>query len=258
MVRLPTEKFLRGLRSLRCASSDRLAFLCLSGSLSPVHTQHMRILEAARSALTARGWTVVVGFLAPSGDRFLKGKLGTNVWTLDKRTHLCEIACAESEWIDVCAWGEFRSYRLCSALHEYLARERSLNGRSLTGIEIMGSDAAIRILDKNVEDWDMADPRVRHSWYRGRVVCCLLRPGPDCAGEMEHIAKHTARRVAELGMELIVIDSRSIRPALKAVTSTEIRELLAMGDLERLRAQGWLHPEVLATLANDGPSSLRF
>src|SRR5262249_40221375 len=61
MVTLPTEEFARRFHSLRCAAGDRLAFLSLSGSLSPVHTQHMRALEAARNALTRGGWTVVAG-----------------------------------------------------------------------------------------------------------------------------------------------------------------------------------------------------
>jgi nicotinic acid mononucleotide adenylyltransferase len=252
MVTLPTEKFARRFRSLRCAAGDRLAFLSLSGSLSPVHTQHMRALEAARNALTRGGWTVVAGFLTPAGDKFLKGKLGIGAWPLDKRTRLCEVAAGESDWVDVCSWGEFRSYRLCTALREHLEREcAELNGRSLTGIEVMGSDAAIRILDENIADWDGADPGVRDSWYEGRVICCLGRPGPSSAGEMAHIQKHTAHRAADLGVELIVVDPESIRPALEAVSSSKIREFLAAGDLEGLRARRWLHPEVLAALANE-------
>lgn len=252
MVTLPMEKFARRFRSLRCAGGERLAFLSLSGSLSPVHTQHMRALEAARNALTGSGWAVVAGFLAPAGDEFLKEKLPIEAWPLDKRTRLCEVAAGESDWVDVCSWGEFRSYRLCTALREYLEREcAELNGCGLTGIEVMGSDAAIRILDKNIADWDGADPAVRDSWYRGRVICCLLRPGPGCAGEMAHIQQHTARRAADLGVELIVVDPESIRPPLEPVSSSKIRELLAAGDLERLRARRWLHPEVLAALANE-------
>ena len=218
----------------------------------------MRALETARTVLKGRGWTVVVGFLAPAGDEFLKGKLEIEAWPLDKRTRLCEVASGESEWVDVCSWGEFRSYRLCTALREHLEREcAALKGRSLTGIEVMGSDAAIRILDENIADWDAADPGVRDSWYRGRVVCCLLRPGPDSAGEMEHIEKHTARRAVDLGVELIVVDPESIRPTLEAVSSTEIRELLTMGDLECLRDRRWLHPEVLAALTNERSHVIR-
>jgi hypothetical protein len=252
MVTLPTEKFARRLLSLRCAAGDRLAFLSLSGSLSPVHTQHMRALEAARNALTRGGWTVVTGFLAPASDKFLKGKLGVEAWLLEKRTRLCEVVAGESDWVDVCSWGEFRSYRLCTALREHLQHEcAELNGRSLTGIEVMGSDAAIRILDENVADWDGADPGARDSWYRGRVICCLLRPGPRSAGETAHIQQHTARRAADLGVELIVVNPESIRPPLEAVSSSKIRELLSAGDLEGLRARRWLHPEVLAALANE-------
>lgn len=258
MVTLPTEKFARRLCSLGCAAGDRLAFLSLSGSLSPVHTQHMRALEAAKTVLKGRGWTVVVGFLAPASDEYLQGKLGIEAWPLEKRTRLCEVASGESEWVDVCSWGEFRSYRLCTALREHLEREcAELRGRSLTGIELMGSDAAIRILDENIVEWDAADPGVRNSWYQGRVVCCLSRPGSDSVGDMEHIEKHTARRAVDLGMELIVVHPESIHPILEAVSSTEIRKLLAAGDLERLRARGWLHTEVLAALANERSSAVR-
>jgi hypothetical protein len=210
----------------------------------------MRALEAARNALKRGGWTVVAGFLAPAGDKFLEGKLGIEAWPLDKRTRLCEVASGESDWVDVCSWGEFRSYRLCTALREHLEHEcAELNGRSLTGIEVMGSDAAIRILDKNIADWDGAG--VRDFWYQGRVVCCLLRPGPNSAGEMAHIQKHTARRATDLGIKLIVVDPESIRPALETVSSSAIRGLLATGDLEGLCARGWLHPEVLAALASE-------
>ena len=252
MITLPTEKFSRRLRSLPYAAGDRLAFLSLSGSLNPVHTQHMRAIEAARNAVTRRGWIVVAGFLTPAGDEYLKRKVGMEAWPLDKRSRLCEVAAGESDWVDVCSWGEFRSHRLCTALQEHLKREcAELNGRSLTGIEVMGSDAAIRILDQNIADWDNADRGVRDSWYQGRVICCLVRPGPNSGGEMARIQKHIARRAADLGLELIVIDPESVRPALEAVSSSEIRELLAAGDLERLRARRWLHPEVLAELANE-------
>jgi nicotinic acid mononucleotide adenylyltransferase len=257
MIPLPTEKFARRFHSLRRAAGDRLVFLSLSGSLSPVHTQHMRALEAARNTLTRGGWTVLAGFLTPASDKYLKEKLGTEAWPLHKRTRLCEVAASDSDWVDVCSWGEFRSYRLCIALREHLEREYAeLNGRNLTGIEVMGSDAAIRILDQNIAEWDRADPGVRDSWYHGRVICCLLRPGPDSAGEMARIQKYT-RRAADLGVELIVVDPESIRPALEAVSSSEIRKLLAAGDLERLRAQRWLHPKVLAALANERSHAAR-
>jgi nicotinic acid mononucleotide adenylyltransferase len=252
MVPLPSKKFTRHLCAHSRSVGERLAFLSLSGSLNPVHTQHMRALEAARTVLQTRGWTVAGGFLAPAGDEFLKGKLGVEAWPLAKRTRLCEVACGESEWVDVCSWGESRSHRLCAALREHLKRECSaLKGRNLTGVELMGSDAAIRILDKNIADWDAADPGARDSWYQGRVVCCLLRPGPNSVGEKEHIERHTARRAIDLGVELISVNPEFIRPALEPVSSTEIRALLAAGDLELLRDRGWLHPQVLAALANE-------
>lgn len=96
----------------------------------------MRALEAARTALERRGWTVVAGFLAPAGDEFLKGKLGVRPGP-SRSEHDCAKSRpatrsgSDSEWVDVCSWGEFRSYRLCSALREHLERECAvLRGRS--------------------------------------------------------------------------------------------------------------------------------
>jgi hypothetical protein len=191
--------------------------------------------------------------LAPVGDGFIKEKLGVEAWPLANRARLCEIASGESEWISVCSWGEFRSYRLCSTLREYLVRDVALKGHGLTGIEVMGSDTAIGILDKNIADWDATDSKARDFWYPDRVVCCVPRPGSDSAAAMHHIEKHTARRVVDLGVEFILLDPHSFGPALEPVSSTEIRQLLAAGDFEGLRAQGWLHPQVLSALAHEGP-----
>jgi hypothetical protein len=215
----------------------------------------MRALEAARTELMRRGWTVLGGFLAPAGDEFIKKKLGIKGWSLAKRMRLCQIVSGEPEWVDVCSWGEFRSYRLCSMLREHLMREcAALRGRILTGIEVMGSDTAIRILDRTIADWDAADPGARDFWYKDRVICCVPRPGQNLPVEISHIEKHTARRAMDdLGVELIVIDPGSIFPPLESVSSTEIRQLLAVGDFETLRARGWLHPRVLAALAHEKP-----
>ena len=87
---------------------------------------------------------------------------------------------------------------------------------------------AIRILDKNIADWDAARyPSAQKLWYTGRVICCLLRPGVHSTRELEHIKEHTARRAVDLGMEFIMIDPKAYHPTLEAVSSTEIRALLA-------------------------------
>jgi nicotinic acid mononucleotide adenylyltransferase len=224
--------------------------LVMSGSFNPVHTQHIRALEVARAALERAGWAVCGGFLAPSSDGYLTGKLNMQISSLDRRIELCGLATQESDWLSVCPWGEFSSYRACARLREQLERECAglLKGRSLIGIEIMGSDTAIRILDTVAEEWRATEVDERRPWYRNRIVCCLIRPGPESSLEMEHILKITAPLVADIGVEIMLVDTTLEALPLEAANSTEIRELIDRGDWDVLKALRWLHPQVLSSL----------
>jgi len=238
------------LRLSSVSQGDRLAVLVLSGSFNPVHAQHIRALEVARAALERAGWAVAGGFLAPSSDGHLMGKLNSEISSLERRIELCGLATEASDWLSVCPWGEFSSYKVCTRLREQLERECAglLNGRSLTGIEVMGSDAAIRILDRVIDEWRALELDERQPWYQKRIICCLIRPGPESGVEIEHILKSTAPQAADIGVEIILIDSTREALPLEAVSSTAIRELVGRGDWELLTARRWLHPKVLSSL----------
>lgn len=62
--------------------------LILSGSLCPVHTDHIRIMNIAKSHLKKSGNTSVSGFLCPSSDQYVSKKLGS--WALTLK-HRCEM-----------------------------------------------------------------------------------------------------------------------------------------------------------------------
>jgi nicotinic acid mononucleotide adenylyltransferase len=247
---LSVEKLKLRLSSVLSTQPDRLAVLVMSGSFNPVHAQHIRALEVARMALERAGWAVAGGFLAPSSDAYLKDKLTSQISSLNRRIELCGLATQASDWLSVFPWGEFSSYKTCTRLREQLERECAglLKGRSLTAIEVMGSDAAIRILDRVIEEWRASEVGERQPWYQKRIICCLIRPSPDSSAEMEHIQRITAPQAAEIGVEIIFIDATREGLPLEAVSSTEIRELVDRGHWERLRTLRWVHPKVLSLL----------
>ena len=247
---LPALKIRSRLRSLRGDRLDQLALIVMSGSFSPVHMQHIRAMEVVRLALERAGWTVVGGFLAPSSDSYLEEKLDRETSSFDRRIEWCRLATQESEWLAVCTLGEFSSYRACTRIRDQVERQCSewLEGHSLAGLEVMGSDTTIRIIDKLIDEWASTNAGKRESWYSGRIVCCVIRPGSTSRTDMEHILTFTAPRATEMGITVMLIDADREGLPLEAVSSTEIRELLQKNDWHGLRARSWLDPEVLRSL----------
>ena len=247
---LPIQMIRSRFSSLRGNQLDHLAVMVVSGSFNPVHTQHIRAMEAARIGLERAGWAIAGGFLAPSSDSYLQGKLNSHGLSFSRRTELCCLATQDSNWLAVCSLGEFSSYRACTRIREQVERQCAglLEGRTLTGLEVMGSDTAIRIMDKLVEEWATTDVGGRQPWYHSRIVCCIVRPGPESSADTDRVLKFTAARAAEIGISVILVDGALEAFPLEVVSSTDVRELLQKRDWEGLRARRWLHPEVLRSL----------
>jgi len=167
-------------------NSNKLAFLVLSGSFNPVHTQHIRALILTRKYLEYLEWTVIGGFLSPSSDHHVLGKLQVESFPLMRRIELCNIAIEGFDWLNVCVKGEFSSNRACRGIHNELQYHcfKVLGDRQLTGVEIMGSDVVVRIFDKVLNE-NSSKEKVM-SW-QNRIICCLLRPGPDSITHRNHI-----------------------------------------------------------------------
>jgi hypothetical protein len=157
----------------------------------------------------------------------------------------------DSDWISVWPSGELSGRRVCVGIRQKLLDDHSapLTGRALAGVEVMGSDTAIRILDRIVAAertraiGDSGAPR-----YQERVVCCLVRPHRGAAEEAEHIRRVTIPRAADAGVRVILVDTTGWENPLQPVSSTEICELIARHDWKILEARGWLHPRVFRAL----------
>ncbi|HKO41936.1 MAG TPA: hypothetical protein VJU84_01495 [Pyrinomonadaceae bacterium] len=225
----------------------KLAFLLLSGSFNPVHTQHVRSLVVTRKYLEIIGWAVVGGFLAPSSDTQVQQKLAADGLSLKERIALCRLAVDGLDWLSVCVKGEFSSNWACRGVRSELERACGdiLRGRRLTGVEIMGSDTVVRIFDKILMEHSSG---TRGSAQQGRTVCCLLRPGPDKAAQRKHIESVLIPGSSELGVKLMIVEPTSSDPPLEQISSSAIRELVSKGEWESLRSKGWLAPSVLEAL----------
>jgi hypothetical protein len=223
--------------------SNKLAFLVLSGSFNPVHTQHIRMLILTRQYLELFGWTVVGGFLAPSEDHYVQQKFLAEALPLQQRTALCSLAIKEYDWMNVCVKGEFSSKWVCNGIRtelEYYCFD-ILQGRLITGVEIMGSDSVVRIFNKVLES---SDSRDRKLLAQRRIICCLLRPGQESASQRKHIQSVLIPGVMDMGVQIILPDPATFDPPLEEVSSSAIRKLVSTGSWDILESTGWLHPDV--------------
>ncbi|RUP43790.1 hypothetical protein BC936DRAFT_136732 [Jimgerdemannia flammicorona] len=80
--------------------------LISTGAFCPVHLQHIRLFDAARAHIhaTLPNHYVVAGYISPSHDDYVRGKLGENHISATHRIAMANLAVAASEWVDVDAW----------------------------------------------------------------------------------------------------------------------------------------------------------
>jgi nicotinic acid mononucleotide adenylyltransferase len=229
--------------------SDRLAFLVLPGSFSPVHSQHLPALDIAREVMANLGWHVIGGFLAPSDDDYVRRKLGDDSWPFARRLELCRLATDDSPWVDVAPWAEFSSYRVTSRLREAIESDCSeeLQRRSAIGVEVMGSDTLLRILKKILQKWESRGSMTAQPSYSERFVCCVVRPGRKSRAEIKQIKAAIQPQAAVIGINVIMCGAEGANP-LQEVSSHEIRKAIAMRHWDQLRDSGWLAPLVLRRL----------
>jgi hypothetical protein len=246
------EKVRSRFASTACAG-DKIVFLVMSGAFNPVHTQHVRALEIARSYLESLDWTVVGGFLAPSSDAYVTEKLRSEALSFVQRRTLCELAVEGSDWMTVCSTGEMSSNWIRRAVQNELERDlgKLLEGRRLEGVELMASDTVMRIFDKILAE---KEGRPGESTQQGRIICWFVRPG--LSGSADHIETTIVPGAGKLGVKMMRLEPNLFGPPLKAVSSSAVRRLLSQNDWQALHSNGWLDPEVARTLDDWGGKRL--
>jgi hypothetical protein len=142
--------------------------------------------------------------------------------------------------------GELSGYHVSREIHQQLDQEARPIERRLRGVEVMGSGTVIRLFDRMSEEWEQQSDGARAPWYDHRVVCCVIRPGPNSADEADHIRRETAPKIAAAGVQIVLVESTPA--SLRQVSSAEIRTLIAAGDWNGLRARGYVDARICDAL----------
>jgi nicotinic acid mononucleotide adenylyltransferase len=83
---------------------QKLFVLIATGALSPVHRMHVEMIRIAKDYLEKNGAKVIAGYISPSHDLYVKGKLRDQFITGDHRINMCKAATASSTWLDADMW----------------------------------------------------------------------------------------------------------------------------------------------------------
>jgi len=112
-----------------------------------------------------RGYVVVAGYICPSSDRYVSGKLGSEAMSLVHRNNMCRMAVKDSEWIDLCDWGDASGPRTTDRIQRLLTQKLSSSTKwkdvKIFTIEMCGADHAARY----------------SLWMTPEPLICVGRPG---------------------------------------------------------------------------------
>jgi hypothetical protein len=167
-------------------------------------------------------------------------KLGSRAFPLIQRIALCRLAVAGLDWAHVCVHGEQSSKWVTRCIREELedACRLSLNGRRLSGIEIMGSDTLARLFEHVVAT--TGGPVDAHD---DRIICYLSRRAVPSILDLDR-----ASRSVPVGIRLMRVEPSEGFDPESPIISTAILDLIAERKWSELRSKGWLHPAVLEAL----------
>jgi len=109
---VPVGKLLQNLEKFRNDPRPKV-ILVSTGALCPVHFMHVEMFNVIRKYLEEKfNWIVVVGYLSPSHDTYVMGKLGRQgVSHIDSfhRVNMVKAALKESDWLEVSGWEASRT-----------------------------------------------------------------------------------------------------------------------------------------------------
>ena len=80
---------------------SEVSVITSSGSFSPPHKMHLKMLEEAKLHLEKKGEKVIACILAPSTEEYVKMKLRNDAIEYKDRLEMCRILCKNSKYISV-------------------------------------------------------------------------------------------------------------------------------------------------------------
>jgi nicotinic acid mononucleotide adenylyltransferase len=93
------------LKSSAQASERPNIVLLTTGAFAPIHEGHLEMMEAARMRLSAEGFGVVGGFIAPAHDYYVRDKgEKADLWNGERRLTALNRVLEKSDWLEVDPW----------------------------------------------------------------------------------------------------------------------------------------------------------
>merc|ERR1712096_362450 len=224
-TQLPITKIWNQLQAnnAHAVARPKYAVLTFSGSFNPVHSSHLAAMTEASNVLTADGYTVLGGFIAPSSELYVNKKLGAQAMPLNCRVAMVKEACKGTPW-EALDWGWASSPKIKSKVNQYLQKwcqGLPIGPISIETYEVGGADYVSKSLSNYRYD--------------------LLTPYTVCVGRGTDTQKVKDKSdIIDQIPNFYVSDSN-----VPAASSTIIRSLLAQKDWTALINLYYMYPGVL-------------
>ncbi|VBB17666.1 unnamed protein product, partial [Yasminevirus sp. GU-2018] len=220
--------------------------LVLSGSLNPIHYDHVRIMNVAKEYLESKTTpntkiNVVKGFLCPSSEYYVNNKLKNEALSLKVRNDLTQIMIdslktsadpyTNTNWLELFDKGWANGRDIAKAVYDSHVGTHD----NLVVYEVYGADFCLKTT----------------SWTRtNRNIICVGRENLNMQIKLlisttNYVIKRT--KTSPFG-HFVLIDRK-----VNDLSSTQIRRVLKSKDKNRwseIVTKGWVHENVLNYLKN--------
>eukprot|EP00466_Bigelowiella_natans_P003033 jgi/Bigna1/86722/estExt_fgenesh1_pg.C_130064 len=204
------------------SSGQRYCVLLSTGALCPVHIGHVDMLVRAKVAMEKNGYTVLGGWLSPSHDSYVSGKLHGQFYAEAKHRAQCVKLLLEEDfaWIKVSTWecsveGRWPDYpEVVGAAEANLHKQEFVrkSGKSIDIIYVCGEAHARKC------HWDKFGLRYGGS-RKNKGVAIVPRKGRKAVG-------NPSKKVFAV---------EAVNEKMEDISSTKIRDAFAKGKYDVAR-----------------------
>jgi Icc-related predicted phosphoesterase/nicotinic acid mononucleotide adenylyltransferase len=267
----PLSKIIRRLEGIHSGQRKPRAVLLTTGALNPIHKGHIQNMELAKSSIESQGFEVLGGFLSPSSDAYVTGKMKsqhrqqlataqvsrrdvppveTFYSSAAHRLKMTQLACSESDWLSHSSWESNQPYfadfdEVLSNLEDVLRTNGIFENADDTVVYVCGSDHFLKC-----------------SLQRGVRTSRGTRPVVVCRRQEE--SEELLRNQSQSSIVTIVPSSDSSFPLiehaeeLNDLSSTLIRSLLLRITPETISSLSTLLPPLVCEYLLTGEGRLLY